>query len=101
MILTRGSKRILWNRATIFRRLCLSRHCDEGEQDGDDGFLHKECLICSFQSYYLIYTLRAAELKQRFLVFTLHQHVSTNILYRDSIYFYQVIACTDTFLISY
>ena len=32
---------ILWNRATIFRRLCLPRHCDEGEQDGDDGlFVH-------------------------------------------------------------
>ena len=33
------TKRILWNRATIFRRLCLPRHCDEDEQDGDDGLL--------------------------------------------------------------
>ena len=86
---------------TLSEKTGLPRHCDEGEQCGDDGFLHKECLICSFQSYNLIYTLRAAELKQRLLVFTLHQHVSTNILYRDSIYFYQVIACTDTFLIIY
>ena len=40
------TKRILWNRATIFRRLCLPRHCNDGEQDSDDGFLvHVLCLL--------------------------------------------------------
>ena len=56
-------------------------------------------LICSFQSDGLFHAVGTAELEQDFLVFPLHQYVGAEVFYGDSVYCYQVIACTDSFLV--
>ena len=40
-----------------------------------------------------------APLRPGFLVFPLHQYVGADVLYGDSVYLHQVIACTDSFLV--
>lgn len=56
-------------------------------------------LICSFQSDGLFHAVGSEELEQDFLVFPLHQYVGAEVFYGDSVYCYQVIACTDSFLV--
>ena len=56
-------------------------------------------LICSFQSDGLFHAVGSEELEQGFLVFPLHQYVGAEVFYGDSVYCYQVIACTDSFLV--
>jgi len=51
--------------------LCLPRHCDKDEQDGDDGFLHNHFVLLLY--FCIIYTT----FSRKYLVRGIHFHVVT------------------------